>query len=52
MAQFRFRLQSLMKLREAERDRCREELADAYRADQLLAEREEAFDKRSSRTSS
>lgn len=40
MATFRFRLQPLMKLREADRDRCREELAEAYRADQFLADRQ------------
>jgi flagellar protein FliJ len=36
MAPFRFRLESLLKLRVAERDRRREELANAYRADQIL----------------
>ncbi len=32
-----------MKLREAERDRCREELADAYRAEQILNDRQQAI---------
>jgi flagellar FliJ protein len=41
MATFTFRLQPLMKLREAERDQCREQLAEAYRADQILSERHE-----------
>jgi flagellar protein FliJ len=39
MAQFRFRLESLLKLRLAERDHRREELANAYRADQVLQQR-------------
>jgi len=43
MTQRDFRLQSLLKLRQAARDRCREQLADAYRAEQVLAEREAAF---------
>ena len=42
MSHFSFRLQPLMKLREAQRDRCREDLAHAYRADQILQERQEA----------
>ncbi len=42
MTRFTFRLQPLMKLREAHRDRCREDLAHAYRADQILQERQEA----------
>jgi flagellar FliJ protein len=42
MAAFRFRLQSLLRLREADRDRCREQLAAAYRADQLLVQRQES----------
>lgn len=40
MTQFHFRLQSLLKLRKLQRDRCREALADAYRADQILQSRE------------
>ena len=44
MTRFTFRLQPLMKLRESERDRCREQLAEAYRADQLLAERQGKID--------
>ena len=40
MTQFRFRLESLLKLRMAERDRRREELANAYRADQVLQQRQ------------
>ena len=39
MARFDFRLQPLVKLREAERDRCRQELAQAYQAELILAER-------------
>ncbi len=39
MTQFRFRLESLLKLRVAERDRRREDLANAYRADQVLEQR-------------
>ncbi len=42
MSQFIFRLQPLMKIREAHRDRCREELAQAYRADQILVDRQAA----------
>ncbi len=42
MTHFTFRLQPLMNLRETERDRRREELADAYRADQILADRHDA----------
>ncbi len=45
MAPFTFRLQPLMRLRQADRDRCRELLADAYRADQLLQERQESMRK-------
>lgn len=45
MTNFKFRLQPLMKLREAERDRCREELAEAYQAEQILADRQEAIRK-------
>ena len=39
MARFRYRLASLLKLREATRDERRAELAEAYRADNLLKER-------------
>lgn len=41
MTQFRFRLEPLVKLRVAERDRRREELANAYRAEQVLHERQQ-----------
>jgi flagellar FliJ protein len=44
MTQVRFRLESLLKLRLAERDRRREELANAYRADQVLQQRQEAVE--------
>ena len=44
MSQWKFRLQSLLKLRTAERDRRREELAEAYRADQLLQQRQGAIE--------
>jgi len=44
MTQFRFRLQSLLKLRMAERDSRREELANAYRADQVLEQRQAALE--------
>lgn len=37
MAQFRFRLQTVLRLREAERDRRRSELAEALAAEELLA---------------
>ena len=42
MTQFRFRLEPLLKLRLAERDHRREELANAYRADQVLQQRQES----------
>ena len=42
MTEFRFRLASLMRLRESERDERREALAQAYRADQVLEQRQEA----------
>ncbi|HUT10828.1 MAG TPA: flagellar export protein FliJ [Thermoguttaceae bacterium] len=38
MAKFKFRLATLLRLREAARDQRREELAEAYRADDLLRE--------------
>jgi len=41
MTLFHFRLQSLLKLRHVQRDRCRESLAEAYRADQLLQSRQD-----------
>lgn len=44
MTQFRFRLESLLRLRRAERDRRREEVANAYRADQVLQQRQEAVE--------
>jgi len=37
MSQFKFRLDSLMKLRQSVRQQRREELAEAYRADEILA---------------
>jgi flagellar export protein FliJ len=43
MASFTFRLQPLLKLREAERDRCREQLAQAYRAEQILLDQQGAL---------
>jgi flagellar FliJ protein len=43
MATFKFRLQPLVQLREADRDRCREQLAAAYRAEQILVERAAAL---------
>jgi flagellar FliJ protein len=39
MAKYKFRLATLQKLREARRDRERSALAEAYRADQVLADR-------------
>ena len=42
MTQFTFRLQPLLKLRETERDRCREQLAAAYQAEQILMTRRQA----------
>jgi flagellar protein FliJ len=39
MAKFKFRLATLLKLREATRDERRAELAEAYRADDILQER-------------
>jgi flagellar protein FliJ len=39
MAKFKFRLTTLLKLREATRDERRAELAEAYRADDILVER-------------
>lgn len=42
MTEFRFRLASLMRLRESERDERREALAQAYRADQMLQQQQEA----------
>ncbi|MHB8969007.1 MAG: flagellar export protein FliJ [Pirellulaceae bacterium] len=44
MTQFRFRLESLLKLRIAERDRRREDLANAYRADQVLQQHQETLE--------
>ena len=41
MPPFRFRLQTLERLREAARDACREQLADALRVDDLLRTQEE-----------
>jgi flagellar protein FliJ len=39
MAKFKFRLETLVRIREAVRDRCRLHLAEAYRAASLLEER-------------
>lgn len=39
MARFNFRLSTLQKLREAHRDEMRSKLAEAYQAEQMLAER-------------
>jgi flagellar protein FliJ len=39
MAKFKFRMATLLKLREATRDERRAELAEAYRADDILGER-------------
>jgi flagellar export protein FliJ len=39
MAKFKFRLATLLKIREATRDQRRAELAEAYRADDILVER-------------
>ena len=39
MAQFNFRLASLMRLREATRDECRAALAEAYRVDDVLRQK-------------
>lgn len=41
MAKFKFRLATLLRLREATRDQRRGELAEAYRADDLLREHQE-----------
>jgi flagellar FliJ protein len=41
MKGFEFRLQTLLKVRAAERDECRQQLAKAYRADQILVEHRE-----------
>jgi len=43
MTEFRFRLASLMRLRESERDDRRESLAQAYRADQVLQQNQESI---------
>lgn len=44
MATFRFRLATLLRLREAGRDERRADLADALRADRVLEERVEQYD--------
>jgi flagellar export protein FliJ len=44
MPPFRFRLQTLERLREAARDACREQLADALRVDDLLRTEQERLD--------
>jgi flagellar FliJ protein len=43
MTDFRFRLASLMRLRESERDERREALAQAFRADQVLQQNQESI---------
>lgn len=43
MTEFRFRLASLMRLRESERDERRESLAQAYHADQVLQQHQETL---------
>lgn len=43
MTDFKFRLESILKLRMTARDRCRESLAAAYRADQILKQQLEAM---------
>ena len=44
MANYRFRLETLRKLRESRRDEQRASLADAYRAEQILADRHAQLD--------
>jgi len=44
VAQFKFRLATLLKLRERHRDERREQLAEAYRAQELLEERKSEID--------
>jgi flagellar FliJ protein len=41
MTGFEFRLKTLLKVRAAERDECRQQLAKAYRADQILVDHRE-----------
>lgn len=41
MAKFKFRLQTLLRIREQERDERQSELAEAQQADQILVERQE-----------
>jgi flagellar FliJ protein len=43
MANFTFRLEPLLKLRKAERDRRREELSEAYQAEQVLAAQQQVL---------
>jgi len=43
MTKFRFRLATLQKLREAHRDQMRSKLAEAYQAEQILAQQIEAL---------
>ncbi|MHB8955780.1 MAG: flagellar export protein FliJ [Pirellulaceae bacterium] len=50
MTEFRFRLASLLKLRLAERDHRREDLANAYRADQVLQQRQESLEREITQT--
>lgn len=44
MATFKFRLATLLRLRESERDERRAELAEAYQADAIMEERENEID--------
>ena len=44
MSKYRFRLETLQKLRNAQRDERRSALADAYRAEQVLTDRRAALD--------
>ena len=41
MAKFKFRLATLLQLREVTRDECRTELAQAYRADEIVEQEQE-----------
>jgi len=44
MSKFKFRLATLLRLRESERDERRAELAEAYQADAIMEERENEID--------
>ena len=45
MAKFKFRLATLLRLREADRDERRTEMAQAYRADEIIERQQEALEK-------